>query len=93
LTEVTASDTTDLDVGDTLNQDALNAILNDDDIRNALFPFVQEQPNHRSAEEADQLVHSIEFQNRLQAIHHAIQQDELKFLLDELNAEKSKCVH
>jgi hypothetical protein len=89
---MTVNDTTNLDVGDTLNQDALNAILNDDDIRNALFPFVPES-NHRSAEEVDQLVHTIEFQNRLQTIHSAIQQDELKFLLDELNAEKSKFVH
>ncbi|KAI8886903.1 adhesion regulating molecule [Backusella circina FSU 941] len=86
LAEITVNGGTDLELGDSATEEAINVILNDADISSALFPFVQEQSNHLSAE---QVVQSIEFQNRLQVIHEAIQQDELKFLLDELKAEKN----
>ncbi|EPB91844.1 hypothetical protein HMPREF1544_01352 [Mucor circinelloides 1006PhL] len=76
-----------LDLGDALDADAVNAILGDSDIRSALFPFVSES-SERSAEEIAQLVQSQQFQQRLQTLNAALQQDALSSIVDALETEK-----
>ncbi|KAL9552769.1 hypothetical protein MBANPS3_003610 [Mucor bainieri] len=76
-----------LDLGDALDADAVNAILGDADIRSALFPFVSES-SERSADEIAQLVQSQQFQQRLQTLNAALQQDALTSIVDALETEK-----
>lgn len=90
MDELSVEDHASLDVGDALNTEAVNNILGDDDIRNSLFPFVNATSSKRTPEEVHQLVEDQQFQNRLQVIHKAIQQDSIDNILEELHAEKSK---
>ncbi|KAF1804557.1 proteasome complex subunit Rpn13 ubiquitin receptor-domain-containing protein [Mucor lusitanicus] len=76
-----------LDLGDALDADAVNAILGDSDIRSALFPFVSES-SERSADEIAQLVQSQQFQQRLQTLNAALEQDALTSIVDALETEK-----
>lgn len=80
-----------LQLEDVLSADTLNTILEDSDIRAALFPFVSES-SHRSDAEIEQLVQSQQFQQRLQLLNAALQQDALTTLVDALETEKGKCV-
>ncbi|CEG76659.1 hypothetical protein RMATCC62417_11521 [Rhizopus microsporus] len=89
LDRISAEEQAQLDIGDVLNTDAVNTILRDDDIRNALFPFVSATDSRRTPEQVQQLVQNQQFQNRLQTIHKAIQQDELNNILEDLHAEKN----
>lgn len=70
-----------------MDAETLNPILDDSDIRSALFPFVSDSAE-RSAEEIEQLVASQQFKQRLHVLHTAIEQDALSSLLDDLEAEK-----
>lgn len=90
LDRISVEEQAQLDIGDVLNTDAVNTILSDDDIRNALFPFISASDSRRTPEQVQQLVQNQQFQNRLQTIHKAIQQDELNSILEDLHAEKSK---
>ncbi|KAI8646835.1 proteasome complex subunit Rpn13 ubiquitin receptor-domain-containing protein [Parasitella parasitica] len=74
------------DLSDALEADALNAILADSDIRSALFPFVSDS-RERSAEEISQLIQSQQFQQRLQAIDFALQNDALTSIVISLDTE------
>ncbi|CAO3618550.1 unnamed protein product [Mucor fragilis] len=76
-----------LDLGDALGADAVNAILGDSEIRSALFPFVSES-SKRSADEITQLVQSQQFQQRLQTLNAALQQDALSSIVEALETEK-----
>ncbi|KAI8977121.1 proteasome complex subunit Rpn13 ubiquitin receptor-domain-containing protein [Mycotypha africana] len=76
-----------LELGDALAADTLNSILREDDIRSALFPFVNEG-NKRSEEEIEQLVQSEEFKRRLQVINAALEQDKLDSLVEALQTDK-----
>ncbi|KAK4519075.1 phosphatidylinositol-4- kinase [Mucor velutinosus] len=76
-----------LDLGDALDADAANAILGDSEIRSALFPFVSES-SERSADEIAQLVQSQQFQQRLQTLNAALQQDALTSIVEALETEK-----
>ncbi|ORE05060.1 adhesion regulating molecule [Rhizopus microsporus var. microsporus] len=89
LDRISAEEQAQLDIGDVLNTDTVNIILRDDDIRNALFPFVSATDSRRTPEQVQQLVQNQQFQNRLQTIHKAIQQDELNSILEDLHAEKN----
>lgn len=80
-----------IDLEEVLDADALHAILGDSDIRSALFPFVSESSN-RSDAEVEQLVQSQQFQQRLQLLNAALQQDKLTFLVDALETEKGKWI-
>ncbi|CAO3683071.1 unnamed protein product [Rhizopus stolonifer] len=70
-----------LDIGDALNADAVNTIMADVDIRSALFPFVSISDTKRTSEQVEQLVQEQQFQNRLQAINKAIEQDQINALI------------
>ncbi|GAN07509.1 conserved hypothetical protein [Mucor ambiguus] len=76
-----------LDLGDALDADAVNAILGDSEIRSALFPFVSES-SERSSDEISQLVQSQQFQQRLQTLNAALQQDALNSIVEALETEK-----
>ncbi|ORE15141.1 adhesion regulating molecule [Rhizopus microsporus] len=89
LDRISVEEQAQLDIGDVLNTDAVNTILSDDDIRNALFPFISASDSRRTPEQVQQLVQNQQFQNRLQTIHKAIQQDELNSILEDLHAEKN----
>ncbi|CEG74482.1 hypothetical protein RMATCC62417_09690 [Rhizopus microsporus] len=89
LDRISVEEQAQLNIGDVLNTDAVNTILSDDDIRNALFPFVSASDSRRTPEQVQQLVQNQQFQNRLQTIHKAIQQDELNSILEDLHAEKN----
>lgn len=62
----------------------------DVDIRSALFPFVSISDTKRTSEQVEQLVQEQQFQNRLQAINKAIEQDQINALIEDLHSEKSK---
>ncbi|KAI9344124.1 proteasome complex subunit Rpn13 ubiquitin receptor-domain-containing protein [Pilaira anomala] len=66
------------------NKDALATILKDDQIRSALFPFISSEQQ----QDLDQLIQSQPFKERLQLLKFAIQQDELNFIIQELEIEK-----
>lgn len=70
-----------------METDAVNAILADSDIRSALFPFVSDS-SERSPEEIEQLVQSQQFQQRLQTLNAALQQDALSSIVESLDTEK-----
>lgn len=90
LTQVTVPEgQAPIDVHDVLETDALEAILADSDIRSALFPFVNESSNRTKAE-IEQLIQNEQFQQRLQLLSTAIQQDTLNAILEDLDSEKSK---
>ncbi|CEI95572.1 hypothetical protein RMCBS344292_09755 [Rhizopus microsporus] len=89
LDRISVEEQAQLNIGDVLNTDAVNTILSDDDIRNALFPFISASDSRRTPEQVQQLVQNQQFQNRLQTIHKAIQQDELNSILEDLHAEKN----
>jgi hypothetical protein len=61
--------------------------LADSDIRSALFPFVSDS-SERSSEEVEQLVQSQQFQQRLQTLNAALQQDALSSIVESLDTEK-----
>lgn len=76
-----------IDVHDVLDAEGLEAILADSDIRSALFPFVSESSN-RTQTDIEELIQSEQFQQRLQILNTAIQQDALDVILEDLEAEK-----
>ncbi|CEP15238.1 hypothetical protein [Parasitella parasitica] len=83
---IIAEEPASFDLGDTLDADALNAILADSDIRSALFPFVSDS-REKSAEEINQLIQTQQFQQRLQTIDVALQNDALASIVISLDAE------
>lgn len=90
LAEVSApGQTASLELGDALKAETVNAILRDSDIKSALFPFITET-QERSKEEVDQLVQSQPFQQRLQVIHAALEQNALTFITEALECGKGK---
>lgn len=90
LTQVTVPEgQAAIDVHDVLETEELEAILADSDIRSALFPFVSESSDRTQAE-IEQLIQSEPFQQRLQLLSTAIQQDTLDAILEDLDSEKSK---
>lgn len=67
------------------NKDALATILKDDQIRSALFPFISSEQ-----QDLDQLIQTQPFKERLQLLKYAIEQNELNFIIQELEIEKGK---
>lgn len=89
LSEVNApEEAATLELEEVLGAEALNNILSDSDIRAALFPFVSESSSSRSEAEIEQLVSSQQFQQRLQVLNAALQQDTLNSIVEELETEK-----
>lgn len=74
-----------INVNDVLDNDELKTILADADIRSAVFPFVNE-----AQADVDQLIQTEQFQQRLQLLNTAIEQDTLDFILEDLDSEKGK---
>ncbi|KAG1471680.1 hypothetical protein G6F56_001980 [Rhizopus delemar] len=89
LDETSVEEHVSLDIGDALNADAVNTIMADVDIRSALFPFVSISDTKRTSEQVEQLVQEQQFQNRLQAINKAIEQDQINALIEDLHSEKN----
>lgn len=87
LSQVNVPEGQSIQLEDVLSADTLNNILSDSDIRTALFPFVSESA-HRSDAEIEQLVQSQQFQQRLQLLNAALQQDALTSLVEALETEK-----
>ncbi|CAO3665744.1 unnamed protein product [Rhizopus microsporus] len=82
LDRISVEEQAQLDIGDSTQS-------SDDDICNALFPFISASDSRRTPEQVQQLVQNQQFQNTLQTIHKAIQQDELNSILEDLHAEKN----
>ncbi|ORX50927.1 adhesion regulating molecule [Hesseltinella vesiculosa] len=74
LEDVTVSETGVYELDEQVVHD-LDPLLNDRDIRAALFPELPDVTSHRSQEELEQLVQSDSFQSALQTIGHALQSD------------------
>ncbi|KAI8368302.1 proteasome complex subunit Rpn13 ubiquitin receptor-domain-containing protein [Radiomyces spectabilis] len=71
------------DLEDVLAPESIGPLLNNGDILQALFPFVE--PAERSQEEIHELTRSSEFKNALQRLHTAISEGKLSSLLDDLD--------
>ncbi|KAI8095030.1 proteasome complex subunit Rpn13 ubiquitin receptor-domain-containing protein [Gilbertella persicaria] len=88
LAEVNApTEPASLELGDATSTEAIKTMLNDSDIRSALFPFVS-QSTERSDQDIEQLIQSQQFQQRLQVLHAALQQDALTSVVEALETEK-----
>ncbi|KAG2209946.1 hypothetical protein INT47_003381 [Mucor saturninus] len=89
LTQVTVPEgQAAIDVHDVLEINTLEAILTDSDIRSALFPFISENSSRTKAD-VEQLIQNEQFQQRLQLLSTAIQQDTLNAILEDLDSEKN----
>ncbi|KAI8348049.1 proteasome complex subunit Rpn13 ubiquitin receptor-domain-containing protein [Choanephora cucurbitarum] len=82
------SEPVSLELDDVLTVNHVRTLLNDQDIQPALFPFVS-QNTDRSDEDVRQLIQSQPFQQRLQVLHVALQQDRLTEIVSQLGIEKN----
>ncbi|KAI8332984.1 proteasome complex subunit Rpn13 ubiquitin receptor-domain-containing protein [Blakeslea trispora] len=81
------SEPVSLELDSVLTADKVRTLLNDDAIQPALFPFASSTAG--SDEELEQLVQSQPFQQRLQLLHVALQQDRLAEIVTQLGIEKT----
>ncbi|CAO3653693.1 unnamed protein product [Cunninghamella echinulata] len=78
IIEDTSSTTATIELSENVKSaSALNPLLNDDDLRSALFPNVPAVNTDRTQDELNELVGSNEFQQSLRKIENAIQSDAL----------------